>query len=189
MPVVEGDYLYTLSVNGDDFFQGGFLEKISIKDGKLMWARSFDLRNSDRKEFPINLIIDENKNIRIFSYRQIENGPKYFWTKSNASTYIFNQDGNLLEHSYTENNDTTKFPIINHYFNFIPLYSYNKGNNIQYIDKTQSSGRTLNYTNYILSLEGQKMEANTISIPYKYYYRADYSMKLLDEDHFINLIS
>jgi hypothetical protein len=187
-PVVEGDYLYTLSVNGDDFFQGGFLEKISIKDGKLMWARSFDLRNSDRKEFPINLIIDENKNIRIFSYRQIENGPKYFWTKSNASTYIFNQDGNLLEHSYTENNDTTKFPIINHYFNFIPLYSYNKGNNIQYIDKTQSSGRTLNYTNYILSLEGQKMEANTISIPYKYYYRADYSMKLLDEDHFINLI-
>ena len=44
-PVVEGDYMYTLSVNGDDFFQGGFLEKISIKDGKLMWARSKRVSN------------------------------------------------------------------------------------------------------------------------------------------------
>jgi hypothetical protein len=188
VPVVEGDYLYTLSVNADDFFQGGFLEKISIKEGKVIWARSFDLRNSYRREFPINLFIDENKNIRIFSYRQIENGPKYFWTKSNASTYIYDRDGNLLEHSFTDEKDTTKFPIINHFFNSIPLYSYNNGNNIQYIDKLQSSANTLHYKNYILSLEGQKIESNTIVIPYKYYYRADYNMRLLDEDRFINLV-
>ncbi|MBK8735163.1 MAG: hypothetical protein IPL98_04440 [Saprospiraceae bacterium] len=187
-PVTDGEYLYTLSVNAEEFFQGGLLEKVSIKDGKLVWARSFDLRNSKSREFPINLFIDENKNIRIYSYREIPNRTMYFWSKSNASTYVFDQDGNLLKHAYTEDSDSTKFPIINHFFNSIPLYSYNNENSIQYIKKSQSVGNSFQCTNYILSLEGQKIESRSFSIPYQYYYRADNSMTLLNENRFVNLI-
>ena len=168
-PIVDGDYLYNLSTNHKMNFQGGLLEKINLKSGEVVWASSFDLRNSSKREYPTTMYMNSKNEIVVLSYRATVDQVNGYWATGRPSARIYDPcTGALKAHLNYDGTDVTNYPICSFLFKSYPLHSFAEYK-IQYIAKSRDT-KSLNYKSTVMDLNGKKIQENEVVLPFKYKY-------------------
>ncbi len=123
--------------------EGALLEKIDLKDGKVMWQQKWDLRNNDRQEWVESIYMGDQGYLNVVTDKRIRE-PFYdiYHTFDNrGDTCLINirkfdiEDGSLVENTGGSVDDPESVRIKN---NSYKTALFPDGNSFQYYDMTNS---------------------------------------------------
>jgi Secretion system C-terminal sorting domain len=100
--VVDGNMIFMLMANIDDFGSGFLVEKIDLDKGAKVWQTKFDLRDDVNHHFPNHIFINKAGHIEVLSYRRKDPiNPVIGWFKGTFSRHIINTEtGGIVSHDF-----------------------------------------------------------------------------------------
>lgn len=107
--LIVGDSIgYFVYIDQTKNLQGAYIEKINFKTGALLWHNVFNIETSGEREYPSSVYLNDNGNLEILCFRNIQESFISLWTKAQISIRKYNSNnGELLSHNYNHNNLTT----------------------------------------------------------------------------------
>lgn len=100
--VVDGNTIYMLMANIDDFGSGFLVEKIDLVNGAKVWQTKFDLRDDMNHHFPNHIFLNIDGQLEVLSFRRQDPlNPIVGWFKGTFSRHIINAEtGKIISHDF-----------------------------------------------------------------------------------------
>jgi len=193
--LIKDGFLYIVYTNLSLGGSGGYIEKLNVNNGNLIWSNYFDLTNNDQKEIPTYLGLNDDNNIELVCFRS--NGDSTFvgfWSKGKFSKRIYDNDsGKLLYYYYAPNlnndaplllvyGDLTKIRPIGD--NYIYYYSEASLDSIGKIGlftlKLNNKGELLSKKEKLYPIEFKKYSTNVKYRDETFYLYRQYSTESFD---------
>ena len=116
---IDGNYIYNLMANIEDFGSGFFVEKIDLTTGKKMWQFTYDLKNTEFHHSPNFIYLNKEGLLEILSYRRsVPLNDLVGWFDGTIAVHkIDPSNGHLISYTYGD----PKNPGVASFKNFYTL--------------------------------------------------------------------
>ena len=178
-PFLNNEDLYIFEIRSYNFFEGGFVAKLDLNSGTKIWAAPFDLRNTDKRQYPAYISINNKGNLDVLVYIPRRDGIP--WSSSYMGIRHYDaKNGELINFEQSDPNDSLNLRM----YAINPGYSgsrlFPEDNNYRYINY-YNRGTYLKYESYLIDKNGHVLKDTFAERPFDLLIEVAYCKKISDD--------